>query len=694
MPGRTTIQRAIVLGTTVLTALGTAAPALADAADDQTTITVVGRRPAYVEDQTSTATRTDTPLRDVPQSVSVITNDLIEDQGMRSMADVVRYVPGVSMAQGEGHRDAPTLRGNASTADFFVDGVRDDVQYYRDLYNAERIEILKGPNAMIFGRGGGGGVINRVTEWASWTPFNELSITAGSFQQQRIAADLDVALNDAAALRLNAFYEGSDSYRDFVNIERWGLNPTTSLRLGEHTELRLGYEHFLDDRVVDRGVPSQNGRPWAGSREAFFGNPFVSYAEADVDSLSALLDHDFSADVTLRNRTVVADYDKFYQNIHANSAVDGLGNVALQGYNSRTERQNLFNQTDLIWRARTGAVEHTILAGFELGRQQTDNTRSPNFTGLPSVNVAAPTTTAVGVIPMPLQTDNHVEANIGAAYVQDQIALSDQWQIIAGLRYDRFDLEFDDRRAANADFSRDDELLSPRVGVIYRPVQPVSIYASYGVSYLPQSGDQFASLDATTSALEPEEFENLELGVKWDITPNLALTTAIYRLDRSNTRAIDPLSGLTVLSGEQRSDGFEIGLTGSVTHLWQVSGGYSYQNVEITSTTTAAPAGRVVPLTPEHTFALWNMVRFSPRWSAGLGVTHQSEMFASISNAVTLPEITRVDAALYFAVSDQTELQLNIENLFDEEYWSSAHNDNNITPGSPTAARVTLRARF
>lgn len=694
MSGRSNFKRAIVLSSSMLAALGAAAPALADTADDQTTITVVGRRPAYSENETTTATRTDTPLRDVPQSVSIITNDLIEDQGMRSMADVARYVPGVSMGQGEGHRDAPTLRGNASTADFFVDGVRDDVQYYRDLYNAERIEILKGPNAMIFGRGGGGGVINRVTEWAGWTPFNEVSVTAGSFDQQRIAADLDTALNDSASLRLNAFYERSDSYRDFVNIERWGFNPTTSLRLGEHTELRLGFEHFLDNRVVDRGVPSQNGRPWAGSQEAFFGNPFVSYAEADVDSFSAHFDHDFSGNLTLRNRTAFADYEKFYQNIHANSAVDGLGNVALQGYNSGTERQNLFNQTDLIWRTRNGGVEHIVLAGFEFGSQRTDNTRAPNFTGLPSVSVAAPTTTAVGVTPTPLQTNNHVEANIAAAYVQDQIALSDQWQIIAGLRFDRFELDFDDRRAANTDFSRDDDLVSPRVGVIYRPVQPVSIYASYAVSYLPQSGDQFSSLDATTSALEPEEFENLELGVKWDITPTLALTTAIYRLDRNNTRAIDPLSGLTVLSGEQRSEGFEIGLTGSVTHLWQISGGYSYQDVEITSTTTAAPAGRVVPLTPEHTFALWNMVRFSPRWSAGLGVTHQSEMFASISNAVTLPEFTRVDAALYFAVSDRTELQLNVENLFDEEYWGSAHNDNNITPGSPTAARLTLRTRF
>jgi len=688
------IARAVILMTTMLTGVG-AAPAFAQQVEEQDPITVIGRRPAYTEDATSTATRTETELRDVPQSISVITNDLIEDQGMRSMADVVRYVPGVSMGQGEGHRDAPTLRGNSSTADFFVDGIRDDVQYYRDLYNAERIEVLKGSNAMIFGRGGGGGVINRVTEWAGWSPYSELSLTAGSFEQLRGAADFGFVLNDTAALRLNVFYEDSDSYRDFVNTERWGVNPTSTFRLGENTELRLGYEHFVDDRVVDRGVPSQNGRPWEGSREAFFGNPFVSYSEAEVDSFTGIFEHEFSDTLTLRNRTQYADYYKFYQNIHANSPVDGLGNVALQGYNSATERENFFNQTDLIWRAETGGIRHTILAGFEFGTQATDNTRSPNFTGLPSVNVLTPTTTAVGVIPTPLQTNNHVEANVAAIYFQDQIALSDQWQIIAGVRFDRFELDFDDRRAANADFSRDDDLISPRVGVIYRPVEPLSIYASYSVSYLPQSGDQFASLDVTTSAIEPEEFENLELGVKWDITPDLALSAAVYQLDRTNTRVLDPGgSGLTLLTGAQRSEGFEIGLAGSVTPRWQIAGGYSYQNVEITSATSAAPAGRALPLTPEHTFALWNNYRFTPRFGAGVGVTHQTESFASISNAVTLPEFTRVDLAFFFAVTDQVEAQLNIENVFDEEYWGTAHNDNNITPGSPTAARFTLRTRF
>jgi catecholate siderophore receptor len=224
-------------------------------------ITVIGQRPAYNQDSASSATRTDTPLRDVPQAVSVITDDLIEDQGMRSMADVVTYVPGVSMGQGEGHRDAPTLRGNSSTADFFVDGVRDDVQYYRDLYNAERIEVLKGPNAMIFGRGGGGGVINRVTEWAGWAPVQSLDVTVGSYEQRRVSADLGYAGDQTFALRLNAVYEESESYRDHVDLERYGANPTFRARLSENTELRLGAEFFRDNRTVDRGVPSQNGRP-------------------------------------------------------------------------------------------------------------------------------------------------------------------------------------------------------------------------------------------------------------------------------------------------------------------------------------------------------------------------------------------------------------------------------------------------
>jgi catecholate siderophore receptor len=656
-------------------------------------VTVTANRPAYRETDNTSATRTDLELRDVPQAVSVITNDLIEDQAMSSMADVVRYVPGVTMGTGEGNRDQLTLRGNGTTADFFVDGVRDDVQYFRDLYNSERIEVLKGPNSMIFGRGGGGGVINRVSEWADWTPTRELDVVLGSNNQARISSDLGAAPSQAVALRLNAFYEQADSFRDHVELERYGFNPTATLRLSDSTEVRVGFEHFSDWRTADRGVPSQDGRPYAGSRSAFFGNPEQSYADAEVNLFSASIAHEFSPNLRLRSTLRASDYDKFYQNVHANSAIDANGDVTLQAYNNATERSNLFSQTDLVWTLHAGGVTHTLLAGFEIGSQESDNARVPNAApGI--VNISNPTIFTPVTFSTTLQTDNNVQVDVAALLLQDHIALGDQWSLIAGLRFDRFEMQFDDHRAANADFSRTDAFVSPRLGLVYKPVEALSLYASYSVSFLPQSGDQFSSLNANSSELDPEEFENTELGFKWDATPDLALSAAIYRLDRTNTTAIDPMTSLTVLTGAQRSKGLEIEIAGSINEHWEIIGGYAYQKAEISRTTSAAPAGGRVPLTPEHSASLWSNYNFTPNWGAGLGLIHQSESYASISNAVELPSFSRVDAALFWTVSPTVEAQLNVENILGEEYWPSAHNDNNIGPGAPTSVRVALRTRF
>lgn len=648
----------------------------------------------YSTPATVTATKTDTALRDVPQSISVVTSDLIKDQSMRSMADVARYVPGFTMGQGEGHRDAPTLRGISTTADFFVDGARDDVQYFRDLYNAERIEVLKGPNAMIFGRGGGGGVINRVTKWADGKDHRDLTVQAGMDEYKRISGDLGGAVGEQLSLRLNGMYEDSESYRDFVSIERYAVNPTVGIALGENTRLLLSYEYFDDYRTVDRGVPSRDGRPLDIDESTFFGNPRLSYSDATVHLAGATFEHDFSDALRLRNRAQYGDYDKFYQNVYPNSAVNAAGNVTLDAYQSGTQRQNLFNQTDLIWRVATGSVRHTVLAGIELGRQDTDNLRNNSTFGTTPagvVSIASPVTFAVPAFNVPNQ-NNDVQVDLAAVYLQDQIALSDQVQLIAGVRLDRFDISFDNQLTATR-FERDDDLVSPRLGVVYRPLDPLSLYASYSVSYLPSSGDQFSSLDATSAALEPEEFENLEVGVKWDVAPDLALTAAVYRLERSNTRAAGT-AGTIVLTGEQRSEGVELGLSGAITEAWELIAGYTYQDAEITRTTSAAPQGRNVALVPEHQFSLWNTYRLTPAWRVGLGVIHQDDMFASISNAVTLPSFTRVDGAVFFTLNERFEAQLNVENLFDEGYFGTAHNDNNITPGSPTAVRVGLTTRF
>lgn len=686
--------------------------AAADAAGEVSGVTVFGQRDdAYRAKSTATATKTDTPLRDVPQAVTVITDELIRDQAMQTMADVIRYVPGVTMGQGEGHRDAPTLRGNASTADFYVDGVRDDVQYFRDLYNVERVEVLKGPNAMIFGRGGGGGVINRVMKKADWSTERYATIELGSWDHRRFGADLQQPLSDVFAGRLVGMYERSESFRDFVNLERWGLNPSIGWRSEGGLTVSLAYEHFEDDRTTDRGVPSFAGRPAPAQRGDFFGDPERSHARTNVDLVNLSVEFAVSEALTVRNRTLYGDYDKFYANIFpGGAAVAGPtgtpATFSLSAYQNDSPRENLFNQTDLIWKTELGGMRHTLLAGAELGRQKTSNLRLTGHfntvtgpTTLAGHPFAAPTRRGLPIFFTNTGNDanNRVKATVAAVYVQDQVEITEQWQLIAGLRFDSFDVDFLDRRASatRRDFSRQDDLWSPRVGLVFKPLEPVSLYAGYSVSYLPSSGDQFSSLNATSETLEPEEFENLEVGLKWELTPELMLTAALYRLDRENTTAPDPTRpGQVVLTGSQRTEGFEAGLSGWIMPQWEIAGGYAWQDAEITSTTSAAPAGRQVPLVPRHTFSLWNKYDLNDRFGLGLGVIHQTKMFTSISNAVTLPGFTRIDAAAYVVLTDNLKAQVNIENLFDRRYFPTSHGDNNILPGAPRAVRVSLTAHF
>lgn len=653
----------------------------------------------YSAPHTTSATRTHTPLRDVPQAVTVVNREVIADQAMQSMADVVRYVPGITMGQGEGNRDQPTIRGNGTTADFFLDGMRDDVQYFRDLYNVERVEALKGPNAMIFGRGGGGGVINRVSKQANWSTTREFTAQAGSYDNQRITVDAGQGLNDLIAVRINGLYEDSESYRDGVDLERYGINPTVALALGERTLVRLGYEYFSDERTADRGIPSYLGRPLPTDESTFFGDPDLSYSDVEVNAFSALIEHETAGGLTIRNRTRYADYDKFYQNVFP-GAVNAVGTqVSISAYNDATGRKNLFNQTDVTWSLESGGMQHTLLVGAEFGRQETDNFRNTGFFNNTATSFSTPLSNPTISVPVTFRqnatdADRHVEADIVAVYVQDQIEFSPHWQAIVGVRYDSFNLDFENHRDG-AQLSRDDDLVSPRAGLIYKPIEPLSLYASYSVSYLPSSGDQFAALTVTTETLEPEEFENYEIGAKWDVREDLSLTAAVFQLDRTNTSAPDPNDPTRIVqTGSQRTEGFELGVSGAISAAWRVMGGYAYQDAEITERTTAAPAGATIALTPAHTISLWNRYDVTPMWGVGLGVIYQDEMYSGIDNTVTLPDFTRVDAAVFFTLNDHLRAQLNVENVFDEEYYPTAHSNNNITPGSPPAFRFSLTGSF
>ena len=327
---------------------------------------VVGQQAhnTYAIQRSVTATKTDTALVDVPQSVTVVTRELIDDQAMRSIGDLTRYVPGVGIAQGEGNRDTPVMRGNSTTADFFVDGIRDDVQYYRDFYNVDRVEVLKGPNALIFGRGGSGGVINRVTKQAMGKRRYELALQAGSGEQYRASLDAGEALNSQLAYRLTAVFEDSGSFRDDVTLRRYGANPTFAWALSPRTTLHFGYEYFHDERTTDRGVSSFQGRPVATDPATFFGDPRQSETWANVNTVFALVDHRFANGVTLRNQTRLGGYEKFYQNVFAGAVNTAGTSVAINAYNNATERDNVFNQTDVVFAFSTGSVHHQLLAGL------------------------------------------------------------------------------------------------------------------------------------------------------------------------------------------------------------------------------------------------------------------------------------------------------------------------------------------
>lgn len=646
----------------------------------------------------SSGTKTLTPLRDVPQSITVVTRELIEDQMMMSIGDVVRYVPGITAIQGENNRDQIVIRGNSSSADFFVNGVRDDVQYYRDLYNLERVEALKGPNAMIFGRGGGGGVINRVSKEAGPTPLREISLLGGSFGSKRFAADFDQPLGDKVYFRLNGMYENSDSFRKYVDLKRYGINPTLTLIPTAHTKITLGYEHFQDDRVADRGIPSFQGRPADVPIETFYGNPDDSHVRATVNIGSVAFEHAIGR-LIIRNRTSVGDYDRGYQNFVPGAVTPDKTQVALSAYNNATRRLNVFNQTDVTYAVSTGTVKHTLLAGVEVGRQLTDNFRNTGFFNNTSTSIFVPygnpvIGTQTTFRQASTDADNHLKTNLGAAYLQDQIELSRYVQVIAGLRFDHFDLQYRNNRTGE-NLRRIDNLVSPRAGIVFKPVTTLSIYGNYGVSYLPSSGDQFSSLTTVTQQVKPEKFNNYEAGVKWDIARYLSLTTAVYRLDRTNTRATDPNDPTRIVqTGSQRTNGYELGLSGSITRKWRVAGGYAYQDAFITSATTAARAGAQVAQVPHHTFSLWNNYQVLRRLGAGVGILRRTDMFAAVDNTVTLPGYTRADAAVYYSVTEKVRLQANLENLFDKRYYLNADSNNNISPGFPRTVRIGLIARF
>ncbi|MEE4539843.1 MAG: TonB-dependent receptor [Erythrobacter sp.] len=654
--------------------------------------------------------KTPTPVINVPQSLTITTEQEILDRAFTSLADIVDYTPGVNTSQGEGHRDSIVFRGVRSTADFFIDGVRDDVQYYRGLYNLEQVEILRGPNALLFGRGGTGGVLNRVTKkGALGEDFSGGQVAVNTFGAISVQGDVNLAVGNRAAVRLNAAYEQLDNHRDFYDGTRIGFNPTARIELTETTLLDLSYEYADHERFVDRGIPTgADGRPVEAFEEIVFGDPIENYADLEAHLFRANLQQEFGENVKGVFSAFYGDYDKVYSNFYASDydAIESPQEVTLDGYVDTTRRNNLILSTNFIAAFDTGGLAHSLLVGGEYIATSSDQDRfNPiwNTTGEDTetfaiqrplalrggVGVNADGQSAVAAF-SDLNDFTQVEIDVFSLYIQDEVELTDWLRIVAGGRFDSFDIAVNDVTDGSR-LARKDEQFSPRGGLILKPRENVSIYASYSESFLPRSGEQFTDLGGNADALDPDTFTNLEAGVKWDLVTGVSFSAAVFELQQSSPQVSDDNpETLDVIDSEIQ--GFEAQLQGEVLPGWSVTAGYSYLDGE--QVNRLGPTGLRPRELPEHMASIWNQVLVTDRFAVGLGITHQGESFIDNANRAILPAYTRIDAAAFYDVNDNLRLQINFENVTDELYFPNAHATHQATVGAPLNARFAVTGRF
>lgn len=651
-------------------------------------------------DQVS-ALKTPVAVLNVPQTVSIITDEDIRKQGFRQIGDIIRYTPGVNTSQGEGHRDSVVFRGIRSTADFFQDGVRDDVQYYRSLYNVEQVEILRGPNALLFGRGGTGGALNRVSKKAVLgDTFGAVEFGVDDFGANDIALDYNTSSDDDLAFRLMIHSDALKNHRDFYDGDRLGINPAIKIKLSDRTTIDLSYEHADHERYIDRGIPTENGKPVERFSKITFGDSRgnnLTTLEADI--FRAIVSTNFS-DTTKANLTIVSsEFEKMYQNYYASGYSAGASVVTVDGYNDPTERENTIISGNLINELEIGSTTHTLLFGAEMIDTSNKNKRYDTYwattkSDKETFNITRPMNFLVNSVGVATNNDFSEDLNrqtqsdieVTSIFFQDQIDVSDNLKLLIGGRHDSFDITVKDIKNGSAQ-SREDKEFSPRAGIIFKPRENVSLYYSYSESFLPRSGEQFKSLSASSAALDPDVFESSEIGAKVEITDDLGFTIAYF--DSEQVRAVrDSISGETSEIVGLQVDGLELEVKGNINDKMSLIFGYS----SLDGKTSKGGEPREIP---DQMLSLFATYEVSDKFGWAVGITQQGE--SNIGNdkpGLVLPEYTRVDLGAYYQIADDLSVQMNLENLTDELYFPHSHSTHQASVGEPLNVRLSIRMTF
>jgi catecholate siderophore receptor len=689
-------------------------PSLALAAETgQTleTVTVEGDAPTRDTYKTETTSigKTKQQLRDIPQSITVVNQQLMQDQAAATLKDALRNVPGITFAAGEGGRtgDQVVIRGFSAATDTYRDGMRDIGQYNRDAFNDEKVEVLKGASSMLFGRGSTGGVVNQVSKAPYLGNKLEGDLTIGTNDYQRVTADINQMTGDHSAVRLNLMdtHDGSD--RGAAKNERWGIAPSVAFGLGEPTTVVLSYMHQEENNVPDYGVPynAATREPLSVDRSKFYG--FDSdYEKTSADIVTAKVTHDFGNGTELTNQL---RYNRFWRDVSPTAPRLASTDTSATGLMRRSKPmrdgvdQSVNNQTDLTTRFTTGDIRHTLLTGLEMTYELSDTSRYALLNALPTTSIGNPVSSTAYNTARYRSSNTKFQASDIALYTMDTIELNRQWKAVLGTRFDRFEGDYN-VRAFNSDgslnsgnsydLSRTDNVWSWRSGLIWQPDMAQSYYFSYGTSFNP-SGETYA-LDKATAKVDPEKNRNIELGAKWDLLDgDASLRAALFRIEKTNERNTDPDDTTVVtLSGKRHTNGIEVEGSGRLTERWEIFAGVTFMDSKIDK---AAPGqnsttGKMPRYTPRATANIWTTYKFSDEITGGIGATYVGKRYANETNTLYLPAYTVGNAMLSYETKHY-RLQLNLNNLTNKTYYDGAYTGH-ATVGTPREAQLTIGLKY
>ncbi|WP_409316381.1 TonB-dependent receptor [Pseudomonas sp. KCJK9016] len=642
----------------------------------------------------STATRTSTPVRYVPQAIDSIKTVNVADYGINDIEDALSGIPNVS-GGGDTRFDSLRIRGFDASNDFYLDGIRDDSQYKRDLHNIERVEVLKGPAAVLYGRGSQGGIVNRVSKAPEAGRRSTIEAQGGSEDLRSLYADLSADPSENISLRLNMGNMDENSFRDGVSGNRKLFAPSISWQLTPDLNWLVQYEYSRYNRTPDRGIPGIGGRPADVGRGTTYGNDH-DFIDDKTQSLRSRLSYELNDNWQLRHTLGVFKLDSDFDNTYLTGFDAKTNKVTRQHWQQDLTTRNVYNNVELEGGFDTFGLEHRLLTGIETGSQRRDPRLYNAATGrgtqpVPSLDLYNPDRNQRHTGRMQVSSSSHTEVESRAIYVQDQLRLNDQWQLLAGLRYDTFDIE-STNKLRNISEDRDSHSTSPRFGVVWTPLQNHSFYASWTKTFSPVGGGLIGitpGAAGNTNDLSPELTKQKEIGVKSDwLDDRLSTTLAIYELELYNRRTTDPNDPtLTVLSGLQRSRGIELTGTGKIVGNWYMRGGVGVQDATIEKDNNGLEGKRVNNVA-KHNGSLFLTWKPEMGWYGETGLTLVGQRYADNANTTVLPGYGRWDALVGYRHKDW-DLRAALNNITDREYYASATSAFQIQPGAPRSLVMT-----